>query len=70
VEEAAWKSYKKITTFILGNYKAENYSDMVVDLVKSYKTMGYKLSLKVHFFDSNSNFSSENLGTVSNEHGE
>jgi hypothetical protein len=28
------------------------------------------LSLKVHFFDSNSNFSSENLGTVSNEHGE
>jgi len=74
VEEAAWKSCKNVTTFFWGgggevevNYKVQTYRDMVTDLVQSYKTMGYNLPLKVHFFDSNSNFFSENLGTVSDE---
>jgi len=40
VEKAAWKSFKNVTTnCFLGN-KAENYRDMVADLVQAYKIMG------------------------------
>jgi len=31
------------------NYKAENYRDMVADLVQSHKAMGCNMSLKRHF---------------------
>jgi hypothetical protein len=68
VEKAAWKSFKNVTTSFLGNHKAENYCDMVADLVKSYKAMGCNTSLKVHFLDSQLDFFPENLGAVGNEH--
>lgn len=42
---------------------------MLADLVQSYKTVGYNVSLKVHFVDSNTDFFPENLGTLSDEHG-
>ena len=31
------------------NYKAENYLDMMADLVQSYKTMGSNMSIKDAF---------------------
>jgi hypothetical protein len=65
VEEAAWKSFKNVTTNFLGNDKAENYCDMVADLVQSYKAMGCNMSLKVHFLDSHLDFFPENLRAVS-----
>jgi hypothetical protein len=40
VEKAAWKSIKNVTTNFLGTHEAETYSDMVADLVQSYKAMG------------------------------
>jgi len=52
------------------NYRVEMYRDMVIDLVQSYKTIGYNLPLKVHFLGSNSNLFSENLGTVGDGQGE
>ena len=33
VEKAAWKSFKMSLLIFLGNHKAENYRDMVADLV-------------------------------------
>jgi hypothetical protein len=47
-----------------GNHKAENYRDMVVDLVKSYKNTGCSMSLKVLFLDCHLDFP-ENLSTDS-----
>jgi hypothetical protein len=54
----------------LGNYKAENYHEIVSDLLTAYKAMGCNMSLKVHFLGSHLDFFPENLGTVSDEHGE
>jgi len=54
----------------LGNQKAENYGDMMADLVKSYKYMGCNLSLQVHFLDSHLDFFPEDLRALSEEHGE
>jgi hypothetical protein len=40
----------------LGNRKAENYRDVMADLVQSHKAMGCNMSLKAHFLDSHLDF--------------
>jgi hypothetical protein len=52
-----------------GNHKAENYRDMVADLVQSYKAVECNMSLKVHFLGSHLDFFPENFVAVSDEHG-
>jgi hypothetical protein len=42
-EKIAWKSLKNVTTNFLGNQKAENYFDIVADVIESYKTMGFNI---------------------------
>jgi hypothetical protein len=54
----------------LGYHKAENYHEIVSDLMTAYKPMGCNISLKVHFLDSHLDFFPQNLGAVSDEHGE
>ena len=53
-----------------GNHKAENYRDMVADLVKSYKAMGCNVSGQLLFLDSHLDFFSEYPWAVSEKHGE
>jgi hypothetical protein len=55
---------------VLGNHKAENYHEIVSDLLMAYKPIGCNMSLKVHFLGSHLDFFPENLGAVSDEHGE
>jgi len=43
---------------------------MVANLVQSHKAMGCNTSLKRHFWDGHLDFFPENLGAVSDEHGE
>ena len=42
----------------------------MADFVQSYKTMGCNMSLKINFVDSHLDLLPENLGSVSDEHGE
>ena len=44
-----------------GNHKAENYRDMVADLVQSYKATRCSMFLKVHFLERHLDFFPENL---------
>jgi hypothetical protein len=69
-ERNAWLSFKRIWKDFLGNHKAANCQDVVQDLLTSYKAMGCNMSLKIHFLDSHLNFFPENLGEISDEHGE
>jgi len=56
---------------LLGNEKAENYSEIAQDLISSYCVLGLNLSMELHFLHNRLDFfPSENTGTVSNEHGE
>jgi hypothetical protein len=59
-----------LMTSFLGNHKAENYHEIVCDLLRAHKAIGCNMSLKVHFLDSHLDFFPENLGTVSDQHGE
>jgi len=53
----------------LGNRRAQNYEDLVNNLLQSYQTLGSYMSLKIHFLHSHLDFFPENCGAVSDEHG-
>jgi len=65
-----WLSFKRIFKDFLGNHKAANHQDVVQDLLTSYRVMGCNMILKIHFLESHLDFFPENLGEVSEEHGE
>jgi hypothetical protein len=54
----------------LGNRKSEQYAQIVEELILSFQEMGCNMSLKLHFLHSHLDFFPENLGAVSDEHGE
>ncbi|UYV79822.1 hypothetical protein LAZ67_18000797 [Cordylochernes scorpioides] len=59
-----------LASVVLGSVKVENYRDIVNDLLLSYKALGCNMSLKIHFLHSHLDFFPDNLGAVSDEHGE
>ena len=69
-ERNAWLSFKRICKDCLANHKAENHQDVVQDPLTSYKAMGSNMSLKIHFLETHLDFFPENLGDVSDVHGE
>ena len=69
-ERNAWLSFKRICKDLIGNYKALNYQDVVQGLLTLYKAMGCNMSVEIHFLESHFDFFPENLGEVSDEHGE
>ncbi|GBM45651.1 hypothetical protein AVEN_204775-1 [Araneus ventricosus] len=69
-EKAAWLAFKSVCTHFLGNKKAENYEDLVGDMGKCFRVMSCNKPLKLHFLDSHLDFFLQNLGSISDEHGE
>ena len=45
-------------------------TNIVADMLRNYRALGARMSLKIHFFHSHQDFFPENLGDVSDEHGE
>ena len=69
-EKAAWNAFRPVVKNFLGNFKAENYRELVDNLLYSYNNLGCNMSLKMHFLHSHLDFFPENCGAVSDEHGE
>ena len=69
-ERNAWLSLKRICKDFVGSHKAANYQDVVQDQLTSYKAMGCNVSLEIPFLESHLDSFPENLGEVSDEHGE
>jgi len=69
-QRAAWGSLVAVTEGFLGNYKAKNYRERVARLIKSFGSMGCRMSLKIHMLDAHLDSFEENLGAYSEEHGE
>jgi hypothetical protein len=70
VELEAWTAFKDVCSNFLGNNKVGNYPEIVEILLQSHEAMGCNMSLKIHFFYSHLDFFPQNLGAVSDEHGE
>lgn len=70
VERDAWYSFKAVVENFLGNNKSEDFKEIVSNLLRNYHRMGVNMSLKIHFLHSHLDFFPDNLGSVSDEHGE
>ena len=70
VEKRAWESFRQVVKGFLGNRKVDNYKQVVDDLLKNYKAMKCRMSIKLHFLHSHLDFFSPNMGAISDEHGE
>jgi len=69
-EKAAWNSFKFVVKGFLGNRRAQNYEELVNNLLQSYQKLGCNISLKIHFLHSHLDFFPENCGAEREEHGE
>lgn len=58
---------EKVSKNFLGNTKSANYKEIVSKLLQD---LGCNMSLKIHFLHPHLDFFPENLGAVSDEHGE
>jgi hypothetical protein len=68
-EKRAWDDFRLVATNFLGNNKADNYKELVEDLLLSYEELGCNMSLKIHFLHSHLDFFPENCEALSDEHG-
>ena len=70
IEASAWSSYVSVIENFLGNQKAENYEELVLNMLTNFKNLGTNMSIKVHFLHSHLNRFPHNLGDFSEEQGE
>lgn len=70
VERNAWKAFGMVCSSFLGNYRAPNFKEIVADMLETYRRMGCRMSLKLHVLHCHLDNFPENLGAVSDEHGE
>ena len=70
VERRAWKSFVSMVEGFFGNYKADNFREIVEELVAAYEKMGCRMSLKLHVLHSHIDEFKENMGNYSEEQGE
>lgn len=54
----------------LGNKKAENYKEMVREMLDAFRDMNVNMSLKIHILYDHLDYFPNNLGDFSDEHGE
>ena len=54
----------------LGKHRRDDNATLVSNLIKSYEKLGCRMSLKLNFLHSHLDFFRDNLGNVSEEHGE
>ena len=55
-EKVPWDSFKLVVKGFLGNRRAQNYEELVNNLLQSYQKLGCNMSLKIHFLHSHLDF--------------
>lgn len=70
LQREAWVNIKLVITNFLGNYRAPNYADIVKNMLNSFERLNIRMSPKVHFMHQHLDFFKDNLGKISDEHGE
>jgi len=56
-EKAVLDSFKFVVKGLLGNRRAQNYEELVNNLLQSYQKLGCNMSLKIHFLHLHLDFS-------------
>ena len=61
---------KNVRDGFIGNYRAENYKELVQKMIDSFQAINAKMSLKVHILYNHLDEFVDNLGAYSEQHGE
>ncbi|GBM19209.1 Retrovirus-related Pol polyprotein from transposon 297 [Araneus ventricosus] len=61
-EKQVWDAFYQIATNFLGNDKAENYKDLLEDMLALFQDFGCNMSLNIRFLDSHLIFFPDNCG--------
>jgi hypothetical protein len=61
-EKRAWNDFRLVATNFLGNNKADNYKELVENLLLSCEELGCNMSLKIHFLHSHLDFFRKTVG--------
>jgi len=70
MKKRAWNAFREVATGFLGNRRADNYKELLEELLPSYQELGCNMSVKIHFLSFHLDFFPENCGSVSDEHRE
>ena len=70
VELAVWLSFVEVVKSFSGIYRADNYKEIVNNMVGNFRIHGINMIIKVHFLLSNLDLFLANLGGVSDEQDE
>ena len=69
-KQNAWKCFVLVVKNFLGSMKAENYKDLVSNMIDAFKDLECNMSINLHFLYSHNEKFPENLGSMSDEQGE
>ena len=69
-EHKAWVALLNTITNFLGKHRSENYKDIIAEMLNAFAAMKVKMSLKIHFLKNHLDFFPQDLGKISDEHGE
>ncbi|KAL4706484.1 hypothetical protein ACJJTC_015682 [Scirpophaga incertulas] len=69
-EKNAWNSFKAVVHGFLGNHRAENYDELITDMITNFSIIGCRMSLKMHMLHSHLDKFKNNMGAYSEEQGE
>ena len=70
VELSAWLSLKSEVTNFLGNRRSSEYEKGIEELLQSFRQLGARMSVKLHFLWSRLDYFRKNCGDLSEEQGE
>lgn len=68
LESLAWKSFVAVTQNFLGNHKADNYVQLVEEMLVRFRDLGCNMSIKIHYLNSHLDQFQHNLGDLSEKH--
>lgn len=70
LERLAWKSFVAVAQNFLGNHKAENYVELVEEMLVRFRDLSCNMSIKLRYLNSHLDQFQHNLGDLSEEQGE
>lgn len=69
-ERAAFQSIRDVIDNFLGNHRADNYREIIATMMENFRRIKVNMSPKIHYLHQHLDFFRENLGKISDEHGE
>lgn len=70
IQASSWNSFVSVVRNFLGNNRAENYEELVQDMLANFRNIGANMSIKVHYLHNHLDKFPANLGDFSEEQGE